>query len=320
MLVFVPPAATMYGAPFSYNAVQNGVALNGNFGLVGGDIKIDLNFNPNIPPTELEVKFVNPEIIPADLMVFVSSNRIHINMTTDSTGRIVIGPAAGFLPNEPIAISVYMSTVFEPKLTPMLFPTANTMITIDLLKIIENSTPVPSKVEFFLVDTPCVDAQINIFKAGPGMTAANQQSVFNGQTQNCMLTFDLATFLFYNAAFSYTVVQDVNVVNGQFVFFGGYMRIDVSFVPPTGPQITLKLTNPVQLPAFVPVTVFQATRRINLTSNGSGMVVIGQNLGLAPGDAIAITVFENPVFEKAMLTTVFPAESIFQDLELKLLN
>lgn len=75
-----------------------------------------------------------------------------------------------------------------------------------------------------------------------------------------MLRIENVSFLFYGAILSYSATVDNYTINGQFTFYGGLMRINISVIPPAGPVVQFKLNNNLAVPAYVPVSLFSTTK------------------------------------------------------------
>lgn len=75
-------------------------------------MKQDLSFAPIPHNSQLMIILHNAELPTTDTIVFISSNRIRMNLTSNTDGMVIVKPDSGFYPGEPIAISIYMSNIF----------------------------------------------------------------------------------------------------------------------------------------------------------------------------------------------------------------
>ena len=101
------------------------------------------------------------------------------------------------------------------------FPAVSSEIVMDLLKRI---TPPMNKIIFVVMRTPCVEAQISLFKPDPTTTSQMTQ-LFTGSSVNCYLEFIGSSLLVPNTSYFYKAVSGADQLDGSFMYMGGEMKI-----------------------------------------------------------------------------------------------
>lgn len=100
---------------------------------------VDLSFSPIPQNSKLTIILHHAELPTSGTTVYISSNRIRMNATSNADGMVEIYPEGKFYPGEPIAISIYMSSLFQEQLITCVFPADNTTMTMELIALSNNT-------------------------------------------------------------------------------------------------------------------------------------------------------------------------------------